>query len=53
MTFTDDFSQKTWVYVLREKSAVFAAFKRFKARIENETGKSINTLRTDQGSEYC
>ena len=52
ITFIDDFSRKTWVYVLQEKSAAFLAFKNFKALVEKEVGKNIKTLRTDRGGEY-
>lgn len=51
--FIDDFSRKTWGYFLPQKSKAFSAFKNLKARVENEAGKSIKTLRTDRGGEYC
>ncbi|CAL2228256.1 unnamed protein product [Prunus armeniaca] len=53
ISFTDDFSRKTWVYFLQEKSEAFEAFKSFKALVENESEKKIKTLRTDRGGEYC
>lgn len=53
ITFIDDYSRKTWVYFLHEKSETFTAFKSFKTHVEKETGKSIKTLRTDRGGEYC
>ena len=53
ITFIDDFSQKTWVCFLHEKSEAFAAFKSFKACVENEKGKTIKTLWIDRGGEYC
>ena len=34
ITFTDDFSRKTWVYFLQEKSEALSSFKSFKARVE-------------------
>jgi len=49
ITFIDDFSRKTWVYFLAEKSEAIEAFKRFKARVEKETEKDIQCLRTDRG----
>ena len=36
MFFIDDFSRKTWVYFLKEKSQAFEAFKKFKAMVEKE-----------------
>ncbi|KAK9928322.1 hypothetical protein M0R45_025465 [Rubus argutus] len=48
----DDFSRKTWVYFLLEKSEVFYHFKCFKILVEKEIGLSIKCLRTDRGGEF-
>ena len=53
ITFIDDFSRKMWVYFLQEKSEALTMFKRFKALVENEAGKTIKSFRTDRGSKYC
>jgi transposase InsO family protein len=52
ITFTDDYSRKTWVYFLQEKSCVFEIFKKFKSLVENESGCLIQCLRTDRGGEF-
>lgn len=52
MTFIDDFTRKTWVYFLHEKSEAFITFKFFKANVEKEIRTSITCLRTDQGGEF-
>jgi len=52
LTFIDDFSRKTWVYFLKEKSEVFGVFKKFKVLIENETSTKIKVVRSDRGGEY-
>ena len=52
ITFIDDYSRKTWVYILQEKSEAFNVFKIFKARVENETGRTVKNLRTDCGGKY-
>jgi len=52
LIFIDDFSRKTWVYFLQEKSEVFGVFKKFKVMIENETGTKIKVVRSDRGGEY-
>lgn len=52
ISFIDDFSRKTWVYFLHEKSEDFAAFKNFKACVEKEIGAHISCLRTDRGGEF-
>jgi len=50
--FIDDFSRKTWVYFLKEKSEVFQVFKRFKAMVEKEIDMPIKSVRSDRGGEF-
>ena len=52
VTFIDDKTRKTFVYFIKKKDEVFAKFKAFKALAENQTGKPIRTLRSDNGGEY-
>ncbi|RVX12019.1 Retrovirus-related Pol polyprotein from transposon TNT 1-94 [Vitis vinifera] len=52
LTFIDDFSRKTWVYFLVEKSEAFAVFKSFKTYVEKETSSFLRCLRTDRGGEF-
>ena len=52
LTFIDDKSRFAWVYVLKQKSEVFSKFVEWKTMIEKATGKSVKTLRTDNGGEY-
>ena len=52
VTFIDDFYRHTWIYSMRQKSEVFGHFQRFKAEVENTTGRHIYYLRSDGGKEY-
>jgi transposase InsO family protein len=52
VTFIDDFSRKTWLYLLKTKNEVFGKFQEFKAEVENLTDKKIKTVRSDNGGEY-
>src|SRR5947208_10305362 len=52
VTFIDDFSRFKAVYLLKQKSETFAAFKQFKAWAENITGQRLGSLRNDKGGEY-
>ncbi|KAH9681844.1 hypothetical protein KPL71_027113 [Citrus sinensis] len=52
LLFIDDFSRKTWVYFLKQKSEVFEAFKKFKAAVEKERGYQIKAMRSDRGGEF-
>ena len=51
--FVDDFSRRTWVYVLKSKDDVLSAFLKWKKMVETQTGRKIRHLRTDNGGEYC
>jgi hypothetical protein len=50
--FKDDYSRKTWLYLLKTKDEVFSKFQEFKEEIENLTNKKIKTLRINNGGEY-
>jgi transposase InsO family protein len=52
LIFIDDYSRKTWLYLLKTKDKVFSKFQEFKAEIENLTNNKIKTLRIDNGGEY-
>ncbi|GJS92759.1 retrotransposon protein, putative, ty1-copia subclass [Tanacetum coccineum] len=52
ITFTDDYSRYGYVYLLKHKHEVFKTFKVFKNEVENQLGKTIKSLRSDQGGEY-
>ena len=45
LLFIDDFSRKTWVYFLKQKSEAFRAFKKFKGVVEKESGCKIKAMR--------
>ena len=53
VTFIDDATRKVWVYFLRWKSDVFQTFKNQKCLVENEIGKKLKCLRSNNGGEYC
>jgi hypothetical protein len=40
------------VYFMRHKSEMFTKFKMWKAEAENQTGRNIKCLRTNNGTEY-
>ena len=53
VTFVDDFSRRTWVYVMKSKSNVFNVFLKWKIMPKTKTGKKIKHLITDNGGEFC
>ena len=53
VTFIDDSTRKVWVYFLKNKFDELATFKKWKAEVENQTGLSVKSLRTDNDGEYA
>jgi transposase InsO family protein len=52
LTFIDDFSRKTWAYILVDKSSALECFKKFRSTVEKESDQAICCLRTDRGGEF-
>lgn len=52
VTFIDDHSRKTWVYLMKSKDEVFIKFQEFTTRVKNLTERRIKILRPDNGGEY-
>ncbi|KAL9235087.1 hypothetical protein vseg_009883 [Gypsophila vaccaria] len=52
LTFIDDFTRKTWIYFLNQKSEAFVSFKNYKTRVEKEACEFITCLKTDRGGEF-
>jgi hypothetical protein len=45
--FIGDCSRKTWIYFLKAKDEVFDRFQELRALVENQTGRKIQVLRSD------
>ncbi|KAG6469462.1 hypothetical protein ZIOFF_074179 [Zingiber officinale] len=41
-----------WIYLLKTKSEVAETFEKFKKQVENECGRSIQIVRSGNGTEY-
>ena len=52
VTFTDDFTRYSIVYLVQRKSEVIDCFRRYIAWAERITGQKILAFRTDNGGEY-
>lgn len=53
VTFIDDFSRRVVVVAMEKKSMVLDIFKEFQLKMENQMGKKLKVLRSDNGLEYC
>ena len=52
LTFVDDYSRFTSVYLLKSKEHVFERFVEFKNLVENKFDSKIKSLKSDNGTEY-
>jgi len=52
VTFIDDRSKYTKIYLLKSKAEVFSKFQQYKVEVENQIGKKITMLKSDNGGEY-
>nr|GEX70631.1 retrovirus-related Pol polyprotein from transposon TNT 1-94 [Tanacetum cinerariifolium] len=49
----NDYSRRVLVYILRFKHEAFGKFKEWKQLVENQTGRMVNKLRTNNRLEFC
>jgi histone deacetylase 1/2 len=52
VSFIDDYSKFTWIYLLRHKSKVFSCFHDFQNLVERQFGRKILAVQTNWGGEY-
>ena len=52
ITFINDFSRYTYVFLMSEKSEALECFKIFKLEVEKQLEKHIKIVRSDRGGEY-
>ena len=52
LTFIDDKTRYTWVYILKCKDQVFEQFLEWKAEAEKSTVQELKVFRTDNGGEF-
>ncbi|WVZ51721.1 hypothetical protein U9M48_002836, partial [Paspalum notatum var. saurae] len=52
VSFIDDFSKFTWIYLLKHKSEVFQRFHEFQQLVERMFDRKIISVQSDWGGEY-
>nr|KYP76032.1 Retrovirus-related Pol polyprotein from transposon TNT 1-94 [Cajanus cajan] len=52
VTFIDDFSRCTWIFLMKNRSELFNIFLSFYSEIKTQFGKVIRILRSDNAKEY-
>jgi histone deacetylase 1/2 len=52
VSFIDDFSKFTWIYLLKSRADVYQVFLNFQQYVERKFDRKIVTMQTDWGGEY-
>nr|CAN76133.1 hypothetical protein VITISV_036298 [Vitis vinifera] len=52
VTFIDDYSRCTWLFLMKNRAELFSIFQKFYAEIQTQFNISIRVLRSDNGREY-
>ena len=52
VTFVDDYSRSTWLYLIKNRSELFSHFRAFCAQIHTQFHVSVQNLRSDHAKEY-
>ena len=52
VTFVDDYSRTTWLYLMKNRSKLFSHFRAFCAKIHTQFHVSVQNLRSDNAKEY-
>ncbi|XP_065880880.1 retrovirus-related Pol polyprotein from transposon TNT 1-94 isoform X1 [Euphorbia lathyris] len=52
VTFVDDYSRTTWLYLMKSRSELFTNFTTFCAEIKTQFNVSVHILRSDNAKEY-
>jgi len=52
ITFIDDYTRVTWVFLLKQKSEVGSRFIQFVSKIKNQFGVNIKRIRSDNAKNY-
>ncbi|KAJ9547160.1 hypothetical protein OSB04_019703 [Centaurea solstitialis] len=52
VTFSDDYSRSTWLFLMKNRSELFSIFKDFCAEIKTQFGTNIHVLTSDNALQY-
>ena len=52
ITFVDDYSRTTWLYLMKNRSELFSHFRAFCAKIHTQFHVYVQNLRSDNAKEY-
>jgi hypothetical protein len=53
LSVIDDYSRMAWIFIMKHKSDAFKNFNQLKEFVENQIGKKVKRLLTDNGLKLC
>jgi GAG-pre-integrase domain len=52
LTFTDDFTRKSWIYLVRARKELYGKFNEWQLEVERQSGEKLQAIRCDNAGEY-
>ena len=52
VTFVDDYSRTTWLYLMKNRSKLLSHFRAFRAKVHTQFHVSVQNLRSDNAKKY-
>ena len=52
LTFTDDFTRKSWIFLVRARTELYEKFREWQMEVERQSNERLQTIRCDNAREY-
>jgi hypothetical protein len=52
LTFTDDFTRKSWIYLVKARTELYEKFSEWQIRVERQCNERLQRIRCDNAGEY-
>jgi hypothetical protein len=52
LTFTDDFTRKSWIYLVKARTELYEKFSEWQIRVERQCNEKLQRIRCDNAREY-
>ena len=52
LTFTDDFTRKSWIYPVRARTELYEKAKEWQMEVERQSNEKLQAFRCDDAGEY-
>ncbi|HEY5813547.1 MAG TPA: reverse transcriptase domain-containing protein [Terrimicrobiaceae bacterium] len=52
LTFTDDFTRKSWIYLVKARTELYGKFREWQTEVERQSIEKLQAIRCDNAREY-